>query len=93
MPPCPAHPIVIARGALARVIAAYRPCPAILAVSKLKVPCKNSTVRKNAGLATTREPLYFGPRLPKMAKVAKIGYEAGSRLGTAVSSRPYWYLT
>ena len=40
---------------------------------KLKIPCRNSAVRKNAGLATTREPLYFGPRLPKMGKVAKIG--------------------
>ena len=43
--------------------------------TKLKIPCQNSAVRKNAGLATTREPLYFGPRLPKMAKVAKIGCE------------------
>ena len=47
----------------------------VLAVCKLKIPCQNSAVRKNAGLATTREPLYFGPRLPKMAKVAKIGYK------------------
>ena len=47
----------------------------LMAVSKLKIPCQNSAVRKNAGLATTREPLYFGPRLPKMAKVAKIGYK------------------
>ena len=46
----------------------------VVAYSKLKIPGKNSFVRKNAGLATTREPLYFlGRGCPKWAKVTKIG--------------------
>ena len=47
----------------------------LMGCPKLKIPCQNSAVRKNAGLGRTREPLYFGPRKPKMAKVAKIGYK------------------
>ena len=35
----------------------------------------DSTYEEFYGLGRTREPLYFGPRLPKMAKVAKIGYK------------------
>ena len=42
---------------------------------KLKIPCQYSVVSKNGSLGRTREPLYFGPRLPKMAKVAKIRCE------------------
>ena len=36
---------------------------------------QNLTNEEFYGLGRTREPLYFGPRLPKMAKVAKIGYK------------------
>ena len=46
-----------------------------MALRLMKSFFQNSTYEEFYGLGRTRKPLYFGPRLPKMAKVAKIGCE------------------
>ena len=45
-----------------------KPWPLLMARKLMKSFFQNSTYEEFYGLGRTREPLYFGPRLPKMGK-------------------------